>query len=119
MGSDNRKIFSVHIPHYLAKGARDLAEKDGSRLATLIRFLLAEAVRTGKYPANIPPKNARGELLVTVSVAVSPDLAEATKEILKRLGGVSASSFVTALLRDWLDKRMKTNNGSGALHVVQ
>ena len=119
MSLQDRKIFSLHIPYDLVKASRDLAEQDGSRLAALIRFLLAEAVRTGEYPLQIPRRNARGELLVTVSVAVSPDLAEATKEILKRLGGVSASSFVTALLRDWLDKRMKTNNGSGALHVVQ
>jgi len=118
MRSENRKIFSVHIPHSLAKASRDLAEQDGSRLASLIRFLLAEAVRNGEYPSNIPRRNARGELLVTVSVAVSPDLAEATKRILKQCG-VSASSFVTALLRDWLAKRTEGNIGSGDLHAVR
>lgn len=118
MRLQDRKIFSLHIPHSLAKASRDLAEQDGSRLASLIRFLLAEAVRTGEYPSEIPRRNARGELLVTVSVAVSPDLADATKEILKRRG-VSASSFVTALLRDWLAKRTEGSNGSGALHAVR
>ncbi len=118
MKLQGRKIFSLHIPHSLAKASRDLAEQDGSRLASLIRFLLAEAVRTGEYPSDIPRRNTRGDLLVTISVAVSPDLAEATKKILKRRG-VSASSFVTALLRDWLAKRTEGNNGSGDLHAVR
>ncbi len=105
----HKKIMSVYLPHSLAKKTKDLAERDGSRVAGLIRFLIAEAVRNGHTPKVYKANNSskERELLVTIKFALSPELAEAMRKFLRK-EGLSISAFVTALLRDWVNKRTNT-----------